>query len=129
MKILKTFPLFLFVFSMSCAVRNPITITRPNTRTVLEERSYNLLKVSERIIISAEECRAKPPEVCAVAEFMVPIINSLIDAHNLADTSAKRYVALLDVGTTPDQILIIELENFLFDVDELITQVISGGRQ
>jgi len=121
------FPLLFLM--MGCASRNPLTIARPNARTALEERSYNLLKVSERIITSAEECRAKPPEECAVAEFMVPIINGLIDAHNLADVSAKRYVALLDAGTTPDQALIIELENFLFDVDGLVTRVVSGGGQ
>lgn len=129
MKILKTFPLLLLLVSMSCAARNPLTIARPNARTVLEERAYNLLKVSERIITTAEECRAKPPEVCAVADFMVPIINGLIDAHNLADTAAKFYVAVLDAGTTPDQALIIELENFLFAVDGLVTRVVSGGGQ
>lgn len=115
-------PLLLLVFILAgCAGRNPLTIYRPNARTPLEQRSYNTLLVSERMISTAEASNAAG----TLPEFMRPIVDGLIDAHNLAKVSADAYVALIDAGD--DQAAAQELVDLLFDLDDMISKMFQRG--
>ena len=115
-------PLLLLVFILAgCAGRNPLTIYRPNARTPLEERAYNTLLVSERMISTAEASNAAG----TLPEFMRPVVDGLIDAHNLATVSAATYVALIDAGD--DQEAAQELVGLLFDLDDMISKMFQRG--
>ncbi len=108
--------LFLMVMVLGgCAGRNPLTIYRPNARTPLEEKAYNALKVSDRLITEAERSNAAG----TLPEFMRPIVNGLIDAHELALTSFENYA--LVIGTGEESMTGEELANLLLDLDRLIT--------
>ncbi len=78
-----------------CAARDVINIERPNARTDLEEKAYNLLLVSETIISRAERSNAAG----TLPEFMKPVMNKIIDLHNDTREAANSYVELLEAGT------------------------------
>ena len=103
-----------------CAVNNPITIERPNARTVLEERAYNLLLVSETIITRAERSNANG----TLPEFMKPILNKIIDIHNDTKKAADDYVALIEAGTEEEGYE--ALEALINDLDEGISNLFTG---
>lgn len=115
-------PLLLFVVLLAgCAGRNPLTIYRPNARTPLEERSYNLLLVSEKMITTAEASNAAG----TLPEFMRPIVDGLIAAHNLGREAAAKYVAVIGAADEGEKgLLLIDLLN---DVDEMITKMFQRG--
>lgn len=104
-----------------CAGRNPLTIPRPNARTPLEERAFNALLVSERLITEAETSNAAG----TLPEFMRPIIDGLIKGHNLAKDAADKYTAALntaeEVGTAT------ALADLLVDLDGLISGMFQTG--
>lgn len=104
-----------------CAGRNPLTIYRPNARTPLEEKAYNALKVSERLITEAE----KSNEAGTLPEFMRPIVNGLIDAHELALTAFENYA--LVIGTGEESMTGEELGNLLVSLDRMITSFFQRG--
>ena len=114
--------LFLTVMILGgCAGRNPLTIYRPNARTPLEEKSYNALKVSERMITEAEESN----EAGTLPEFMRPIVNGLIDAHELALTAFEKYA--LVIGMDGEGMTGEELSDLLLDLDRTITAFFTRG--
>lgn len=104
-----------------CAGRNPMTIYRPNARTPLEERSYNALKVADRMITEAEKSNAAG----TLPEFMRSIVNGLIDAYELALTSADGYAAV--IGTTNEAEKAAELLDLMLDLDAQITKMFNRG--
>lgn len=115
---------FLILFLVSgCAGRNPLTIYRPNARTPLEEKTYNALKVSERLITEAE----KSNEAGTLPEFMRPIINGLIAAHELVLTSFEVYA--LVIGTQEELEKGQDLDTLLVDLDRSITAFFQRGSQ
>ena len=115
-------PLFILLFVLAgCAGRNPLTIYRPNARTPLEQRAYNTLLVSERMISTAEASNAAG----TLPEFMRPIVDGLIDFHNLAKGFADVYVALIDSGD--DQAAAQELVEALGDLDIQISKMFERG--
>lgn len=106
---------------VSCTGKNPLTIERPNARTQLEERAYNTLLVSERIISTAEDSNAAG----TLPEFMRPLINMLIDAHNLGKAAADDYVAVIGSQTEGEKALaLIDLIN---NLDATITRMFQQG--
>jgi len=121
----------LLVFALSpeilllsgCAVQNPITIERPNARTVLEERAYNLLLVSETLITRAELSNAQG----TLPEFMKPILNRIIDLHNDTKKAADSYVALIEAGTEEEGYAALDalITNLSSAIDNLFT---TGGQ-
>ncbi len=113
--------LILILMSIGCAGRNPMTIYRPNARTPLEERSYNALKVADRMITEAEKSNAAG----TLPEFMRPIVNGLIDAYELALTSAEGYVAV--IGTTDETEKAQALVDLMVDLDAQITKMFERG--
>ncbi len=114
--------LFLTLMILSgCAGRNPLTIYRPNARTPLEEKAYNALKVSERLITEAETSN----EAGTLPEFMRPIINGLIDAHELTLTGFEKYA--LVIGMDGELMTGQELEDLLLDLDRTITSFFQRG--
>ncbi len=128
------FPLAILVIVLSvllpagaCAGRvNLLTIERPNARTNLEERSYNLLTTSETLLDAADTCRASVD--CEIASFMVPVLNLLVAAHNAGRLVALEYDAFLDAGgTTADAELEARLATLILDLDVIIRQVVTGG--
>jgi hypothetical protein len=112
--------ILLFVLA-GCAGRNPLTIYRPNARTPLEQRSYNTLLVSERMISTAEASNAAG----TLPEFMRPIVDGLIDFHNLAKGFADVYVAA--IGSGDDQAAAQELVEALGDLDTQILKMFERG--
>ncbi len=115
-------PLFILLFVLAgCAGRNPLTIYRPNARTPLEQRAYNTLLVSERMISTAEASNAAG----TLPEFMRPIVDGLIDFHNLAKGFADVYVALIDSGD--DEEAALELVGALGDLDIQISKMFERG--
>ncbi len=114
-------PFLILVLLMGCAGRNPLTIYRPNARTPLEEKAYNALKVSDRLITEAE----KSNEAGTLPEFMRPIVNGLIDAHELALKSFEKYAPL--IGMDGEQMTGQELEDLLLDLDRTITSFFTRG--
>jgi len=102
-----------------CAAKDVINIERPNARTVLEEKAYNTLLVSERIITTAKASNAAG----TLPEFMKPIINTLIDVHNEAKKAADIYVASLDAGTDEG----VALQDLILNLDSAITSLFTGG--
>lgn len=98
-----------------------MTIYRPNARTPLEEKVYNALKVSDRMITEAEESNAKG----TLPEFMRPIVNGLVDAHELVLTSFEKYS--LVIGMDGEQMTGQELEDLLLDLDRTITSFFTRG--
>jgi len=113
---------FLILFLLTgCAGRNPLTIYRPNARTPLEEKVYNALKVSERLITEAE----KSNEAGTLPEFMRPIINGLIDAHELVLNSFEIYA--LVIGTQDELEKGQDLDTLLVDLDRTITAFFQRG--
>jgi len=118
----KQIPIFLLLLiACSCAGRNPMTIYRPNARTPLEERSYNALKVSDRLITEAEKSNAAG----TLPEFMRPIINALIAIHELALTAAENYVAV--IGAEDEEEKAAALLNLMTDLDAQITKMFQRG--
>lgn len=113
--------ILILILLMGCAGRNPLTIYRPNARTPLEEKTYNALKVSDRLITEAEESNAKG----TLPEFMRPIINGLVDAHELVLTAFEKYA--LVIGMDGEQMTGQELEDLLLDLDEAITKFFQRG--
>jgi len=111
----------ILILLMGCAGRNPLTIYRPNARTPLEEKAYNALKVSERLITEAE----KSNEAGTLPEFMRPIINGLIDAHELALTAFEKYA--LVIGMDGEGMTGEELSDLLLDLDRTITAFFQRG--
>ena len=101
--------------------RNPLTIERANARTELEEKAFNVLLVSETIITSAEKSNAAG----TLPEYMKPILNRLIDAHNEAKEAADNYVALLDANTEEEGFA--ALTALILDLDSLISSLFTGG--
>ncbi len=115
-------PILILLFVLAgCAGRNPLTIYRPNARTPLEQRAYNTLLVSERMISTAEASNAAG----TLPEFMRPIVDGLIDVHNLAKAAADTYVALIDAGD--DQEAAQALIEALTGVDTQITKMFERG--
>lgn len=115
--------LFLMIIILGgCAGRNPLTIYRPNARTPLEQRAYNLLLVSERMITDAEASNSGG----TLPEFMRPIVNGLIDAHNLGRAASLIYVAALDAGENPEEAG-VELVERMDELDVLVTRMFGGG--
>jgi len=118
----KTFPLLILLTILTgCAGRNPMTIYRPNARTPLEERSYNALKVADRMIQEAERSNAAG----TLPEFMRPIVNGLIDAYELTLTAATGYVAV--IGTADENLRGQELVALMVDLDAMITKMFERG--
>lgn len=113
--------LILILMSIGCAGRNPMTIYRPNARTPLEESSYNALKVADRMITEAEKSNAAG----TLPEFMRPIVNGLIDAYELALTSAEGYVAV--IGTADETEKAQALVDLMVDLDAQITKMFERG--
>jgi len=113
--------ILILILLMGCAGRNPLTIYRPNARTPLEEKAYNALKVSERLISEAE----KSNEAGTLPEFMRPIINGLIDAHELALTAFEKYA--LVIGMDGEGMTGEELSDLLLDLDKTITSFFQRG--
>ena len=101
--------------------KNPLTIYRPNARTPLEERSYNALKVSDRLITEAEASNAAG----TLPEFMRPIVNGLIDIHELALTASEKYVAVIGAETEEERAA--ELLDLLVDLDSSISKMFQRG--
>ncbi len=119
----RTATLFLMIIIFGgCAARNPLTIDRPNARTDLEERAYNLLLVSERMITDAEASNAAG----TLPDFMRPLINGLIDAHNLGRAASLVYVAALDAGSGEEDAA-VELVQRMNDLDTVVTGMFGGG--
>ncbi len=69
-------PLLLFLLlSPACSAgKNPLTIERPNARTSLEQRAYNLTLTSETILNTATECDTNLEDECEIADFIRPIL-------------------------------------------------------
>lgn len=107
--------------SAGCAARNPITIERSNARTPLEEKAYNILLVSERIILAVEASN----DAGTLPEYMKPAFNRLIDVHNETMDMSASYVALLDAGTEEEGFA--ALTELILDLDRLILQLFIGG--
>jgi len=105
----------------ACAVRDVVNIERVNARTQLEERAFNVLLVSETIITAAEASNTAR----TLPEYMKPIINRLIDVHNLGKKAADRYVSLL--GSATEAEAAAELAGLLGDLDQAITEMFQGG--
>jgi len=119
---MKRLPILLtFLVLTGCAGRNPMTIYRPNARTPLEEKSYNALKVADRMITEAEDSNAKG----TLPEFMRPIVNILIDVYELTLTAATGYVAV--IGTTGEAEKAAELVDLMLDLDAQITKMFQRG--
>ena len=119
----RTASLFLMIIILSgCAGRNPLTVYRPNARTPLEQTAYNTLLVSERMITEAERSN----EAGTLPEFMRPIVNGLIDAHNLGRAASQVYVAALDAGESPDEAGVILVER-INELDQVITMMFNRG--
>lgn len=114
-------PFLLLALIAGCSAQNPLTIERPNARTELEQRAYNVLLVSERIITTAEASNAAG----TLPEFMRPLINGLIDAHNAGKKASDAYLLVLGAGTEGEKALI--LIGFLDDLDEAITKMFQRG--
>ncbi len=100
-----------------CAARNVINIERPNARTTLEEKAYNTLLVSERIITTAEASNTAG----TLPTFMKPIINTLIDIHNETKKAADVYVASLDAEDGS------ELDALILSLNSAITSLFTGA--
>ena len=113
--------LILTLMLIGCAGKNPMTIYRPNARTPLEERSYNVLLVSERLITTAEASNAAG----TLPEFMRPIVDGLIIVHNLGRAAALDYVAVIGAATEGEKALL--LLDLLDDVDAAITKMFQRG--
>ncbi len=115
-------PLLIFTLMLAgCAAKNPLTIYRPNARTPLEERSYNVLLVSERLITTAEASNAAG----TLPEFMRPIVDGLIIVHNLGRKAALDYVAVIGAATEGEKALL--LLDLLDDIDAEITKMFQRG--
>jgi len=125
LRLIKSLPL-LFLLA-GCAGKNPLTVERPNARTSLEERSYNLMLTSETLLDTAEACDTNLEDGCEIAEFMRPVLSLLETTHNQARTASLIYVAFLDAGQNPEADATLVLENLLLDLDRLITRIVSGG--
>ncbi len=113
--------LILTLMLIGCAGKNPLTIYRPNARTPLEERSYNLMLVSERLITEAEASNAAG----TLPEFMRPIVDGLIIVHNLGRQAALDYVAVIGAATEGEKALL--LLDLLDDIDAEITKMFQRG--
>ena len=113
--------LILTLMLIGCAGKNPMTIYRPNARTPLEQRSYNVLLVSERLITTAEASNAAG----TLPEFMRPIVEGLIVVHNLGRESALNYVAVIGAATEGEKALL--LIDLLDDIDAAITKMFQQG--
>ena len=113
--------LILTLMLIGCAGKNPLTIYRPNARTPLEQRSYNVLLVSERLITTAEASNAAG----TLPEFMRPIVDGLIVVHNLGRESALNYVAVIGAATEGEKALL--LIDLLDDIDAAITKMFQQG--
>ena len=113
--------------SIGCAGKNPLTIERPNARTLLEERAYNLMLTSETLLNTATKCDTNLEDGCEIADFMRPIIVSLEKVHNEARAASLIYVAFLDVGENPTTESVQNLEDLILSLDKLIIRVVSGG--
>lgn len=113
--------LLVWVLSLSGCPKNPLTIYRPNARTPLEERSYNALLVSERLITEAEASNAAG----TLPDFMRPIVNALIEVHNLGRTAAANYVAVIGAETEEEKAQ--ALLDLLTDLDAEISKMFRGG--
>ncbi len=127
MRLVKSLPLFLLLASMGCAVKNPLTIVRPNARTALEEKTYNLLKASEKLLDVAMECDINLEDGCEIADFMRPVLDVMEQIHNEALEASLTYVAFLDVGDDPSTASIEDLENLILRLERQVTRIISGG--
>lgn len=114
-------PFALLALLMGCAGQNPLTIERPNARTELEQRAYNVLLVSERIITTAEASNAAG----TLPEFMRPLINGLIDAHNLGKKAVDAYLLVIGDGSEGEKAL--ELITLLDDLDVAISKMFQRG--
>lgn len=117
----------LVLLAAACVNRaNLLTIERPNARTNLEERSYNLLTASETLLDAADVCRLSVD--CEIASFMVPVLNLLVAAHNAGRLVALEYDEFLDAGgTTADPELEARLASLILDLDGIIRQFVTGG--
>lgn len=113
--------LILTLMLIGCAGKNPMTIYRPNARTPLEQRSYNVLLVSERLITTAEASNAAG----TLPEFMRPIVDGLIVVHNLGREAALNYVAVIGATTEGEKALL--LIDLLDDIDAAITKMFQRG--
>ena len=115
-------PLLIFTLLLiGCAGKNPLTIYRPNARTPLEQRSYNVLLVSERLLTTAEASNAAG----TLPEFMRPIVDGLIVVHNLGREAAANYVAVIGAATEGEKALL--LIDLLDDIDAAITKMFQSG--
>ncbi len=114
-------PFLLLALLAGCSAQNPLTIERPNARTQLEERAFNTLLVSERIITTAEASNAAG----TLPEFMRPLINILIDVHNLGKAAADDYLAVIGAGTEGEKALALVL--VMNDLDAAITKMFQRG--
>ena len=118
---------FLLLASMGCAAKNPLTIERPNARTTLEERSYNLLKTADKLLTTAAECDTNPDAGCAIADFMRPVLSALETGYNEALAASLIYVAFLDAADDPTLDSVQNLESLILGLDALISRVVAGG--
>jgi len=122
-----TITTFILLASLGCAGKNPLTIVRPNARTPLEERAYNLMLTSEKLLNTAEACDTNVNDNCEVADFMRPVLGLLETAHNEALAASLIYKDFLDAGEDPTMDSAQNLDNLLMSVNALITRVVSGG--
>jgi len=126
MRLIKILPMLMLLSSMGCAVRNPLTIERPNARTSLEERTYNLMLTSEKLLNVATKCDTDLEDGCEIADFMRPVLALLEKVHNEARAASLIYVAFLDVGDPPTADSSQNLEDLIFSLDRLIIRIVSS---
>ncbi len=119
--------LLLLLLSTACAGKNPLTIERPNARTLLEQQAYNLTLTSETILNTATECDINLAEGCEIADFMRPVLALLETIHNEARESLIFYSAFLDAGEDPSIASIEDLENLILSLERQIGKFVSGG--
>lgn len=106
-----------------CAAKDVINIERPNARTPLEEKAYNLLLVSETIITRAEASNAAG----TLPEFMKPVLNKIIDLHNDTRKAANSYVLLIEAGTEEEGFE--ALDALITDLSSAIDNLFTTGAQ
>jgi len=114
-------PFLILLLLWGCAGRNPITIPRTNAQSQLEERAYNTLLVSERLITEAEASNAAG----TLPEFMRPIVNGLIDVHNEARVLATAYSAA--INTDAEVSSAQALADLLVNLDRVISGFFRQG--
>ena len=122
-------PLLLFLLlSPACSAgKNPLTIERPNVRTSLEERAYNLMMTSETLLNTAKECDVNLTDGCEIADFARPVLDVMEQVHNEMREALITYSTFLDDGEDPSTASIEALENLILSLEQQVRKFVSGG--